>query len=181
VSKLDTLTPEQLQQIDALRADFDAACVEMSSRFYEMLRAEEPKEPRRRVQAMLDRRAGETRSAPSTPQGSNQADPIVKLRAERDRMGEPYREKLMAILTPEQQAQLPGVEKYEDAKRQPKDPNAKAAGSETGDEKPEDPQDAKRRDEKRAAAGGKRDGRQLSGAGKGTRDPGATPLPNAEK
>jgi hypothetical protein len=181
VSKLDTLTPEQLQQIDALRTDFDAACVEMSSRFYEMLRAEEPKEPRRRVQAMLDRRAGETRSAPSTPQGSNQADPIVKLRAERDRMGEPYREKLMAILTPEQQAQLPGVEKYEDAKRQPKDPNAKAAGSETGDEKPEDPQDAKRRDEKRAAAGGKRDGRQLSGAGKGTRDPGATPLPNAEK
>ena len=84
-------------------------------------------------------------------------------------------------MTPEQQAQLPGVEKYEDAKRQPKDPNAKAAGSETGDEKPEDPQDAKRREEKRAAAGGKRDGRQLSGAGKGTRDPGAAPLPNAEK
>ncbi len=181
VSKLDSLTPEQVQQVESLRAEFEVACRDMSGRFYEMLRAEEPKEPRRKVQAMLDRRAGETRSAPSTPQGANQGDPIVKLRVERDRMGEPYRERLMAILTPEQQAELPGAAKFEENKRLQKDPGAKAADSDVGAEKPEDPQDAKRRDDKRAASTGKRDGRQLSGAGKGTRDPGAAPLPNAEK
>lgn len=181
VMKLDSLTPEQAQQVEALRAEFEVACRDMSGRFYEMLRAEEPKEPRRKVQAMLDRRAGEARSAPSTPQGANQADPIVKLRVERDRMGEPFRERLMAILTPEQQAELPGMAKYEDSKRQPKDPNAKAADSGVAEGKPEDPADAKRREEKRAASGGKRDGRALSGGGKGNREPGATPLPNAEK
>lgn len=181
VMKLDSLTPEQAQQVEALRAEFEVACRDMSGRFYEMLRAEEPKEPRRKVQAMLDRRAGEPRSAPSTPQGANQADPIVKLRVERDRMGEPFRERLMAILTPEQQAELPGMAKYEDSKRQPKDPNAKAADSDVAEGKPEDPADAKRREEKRAASGGKRDGRALSGGGKGNREPGATPLPNAEK
>ncbi len=185
--KIESLSAEQVAQIDTLRAEFQVACDGENVKFYEMLRAEEPKQPRRKVQAMLDRRAGQTRSAPSTPQASNQADPIVKLRVERDKMGEPFRERLMAILTPDQQATIPGAAKFDGDRVRPKDPHAKENSDPNravGASRPEDPAEAQRKSDKKAAregrGDGKRDQRALSGAPPRTQPGSAAPPASAE-
>jgi len=110
---LDSLTPEQGQQIDALMAEFAGVCQQQNMQLYEAVRAEEPKAPRKRAEASAQRRTGGA-SAP-TPQGSNASDPVVKARAERERTGEPFRDRLMAILTPEQKSELPGGIKVDPA------------------------------------------------------------------
>jgi len=107
---MTSLTAEQATQIDALMTEFAGACDAENAKLYEAVRAEEPKAPRKRVQAMQDRKSG---GNASTPQGSNNADPVVKARLDRERMGEPYRERLLAILTPEQRSELPGSLKTE--------------------------------------------------------------------
>jgi hypothetical protein len=110
---LDSLTPEQGQQIDALMAEFAGVCQQQNMQLYEAVRAEEPKAPRKRAEASAQRRAG---GAPApTPQGSNASDPVVKARVERERTGEPFRDRLMAILTPEQKSELPGGIKVDPA------------------------------------------------------------------
>jgi Spy/CpxP family protein refolding chaperone len=187
--KLDSITPEQAAQIDALKAEFQGVCDTENAKFYELLRVEEPKAPRRKVQAMIERRnnGGQPRSAPSTPQGANNADPVIKMRVERDKLGEPYRERLMAILTPEQQESIPGAAKLDPTRVRPKDPNAKDNADPSkalGSANPEDPAEAQRKADKKAAreARGKRDGRALTGAPPrsqpGTASP---PLPNETK
>ena len=110
---LDSLTPEQGQQIDALMSEFAGVCNEQNMRLYEAVRAEEPKAPRKRAEAAAQRRAGG--ATPSMPQASNESDPVVKARVERERTGEPFRDRLMAILTPEQKAELPGGIKVDPA------------------------------------------------------------------
>ena len=110
---LDSLTPEQGTQIDALMAEFAGVCHEQNMQLYEAVRAEEPKAPRKRAEAAAQRRAGS--ATPTMPQASNASDPVVKARVERERTGEPFRERLMAILTPEQQAELPGGMKVDPA------------------------------------------------------------------
>lgn len=103
---LTTLTPDQISQIDALMSEFDTACMSANMKLYDAVRLEEPKAPRKRLQALGDR--NKSGSAPSTPQGSNSNDPVVKARVEREKMGEPFRERLLAILSPEQRNELPG-------------------------------------------------------------------------
>ena len=110
---LDSLTPEQGQQIDALMSEFAGVCNQQNMQLYEAVRAEEPKAPRKRAEAAAQRRSGG--AAPSMPQASNASDPVVKARVERERAGEPFRDRLMAILTPEQQAELPGGMKVDPA------------------------------------------------------------------
>jgi len=110
---LDSLTPEQGPQIDALMAEFAGVCHEQNMQLYEAVRAEEPKAPRKRAEASAQRRAGG--ATPAVPQASNASDPVVKARVERERTGEPFRERLMAILTPEQRAELPGGIKVDPA------------------------------------------------------------------
>ena len=110
---LDSLTPEQGQQIDALMSEFAGVCNQQNMQLYEAVRAEEPKAPRKRAEASAQRRSGG--AAPSMPQASNASDPVVKARVERERAGEPFRDRLMAILTPEQQAELPGAMKVDPA------------------------------------------------------------------
>ena len=110
---LDGITEDQRSQIDALLAEFAGACDVENMKMLEAVRAEEPKAPRRRAEAAARRSAGGASGAPGAGQGPSQDDPIVKGRLERERMGQPYRERLMAILTPEQQAMLPGSVKID--------------------------------------------------------------------
>ena len=52
----------------------------------------------------MDRKAGGAASSP----GTKPDDEIAKARAEKEAMGQPYRERLMAILGPEQLAEING-------------------------------------------------------------------------
>lgn len=123
---IDSLTAEQRTQIEALRAEFAPLAENANSAYYEMLRLEEPKIPRRKVQMQQERRANAGR--PSTPQGANLSDPIIKARVEREQLGEPYRQRLMAILTPEQAPEVPGASKLDAEAVRPKDEDLKRNG-----------------------------------------------------
>ena len=112
---LDGISAEQRSQIEALMTEFSAACGAENLKLLDAVRAEQPKAPQRRAEASARRMAGGASGAPGAGQGPSQDDPIVKGRLERDRMGQPYRERLLAILTPEQQAMLPGAVKIDPA------------------------------------------------------------------
>ncbi|HAQ67590.1 MAG TPA: hypothetical protein DCR70_07655, partial [Phycisphaerales bacterium] len=94
---------------------------EANMKIYEAVRVDQPKAPRKRVQAAADRKSGAAGSAPNTPQGANSTDPVVKARVERETMGAPFRDRLLAILTDEQKAELPGGVKVESAEAQKPD------------------------------------------------------------
>jgi hypothetical protein len=183
---LDSLTAEQKMQIEQLRNEFEPVSEEANLRFYTMLREEEPKMPRRKVQMQKERRAG---GAQPTPQGSNMSDPIVRMRVEREQVGEPYRQRLMAILTPEQQPLLGGAGKLDPEMVRAKDPEIKQRPATAGnvltttpDEDAADPRgdrarrrEAQQRRDQRGAAEGAGDGKQSTpprrpeGARDGTR------------
>lgn len=110
---LPSITPEQAGQIDELMAEFSTACEDANMKLYDAVREDQPKAPRKRVKAVADRKANGPGSAPNTPQGSNSTDPIVKARVERESMGAPFRQRLMAILTDEQKGEMPGGVKVE--------------------------------------------------------------------
>jgi hypothetical protein len=121
---LPSLSPEQTSQIDALMTEFGAACRDANMKIYEAVRVDQPKAPRKRVQAAADRKSGAAGSAPSTPQGANATDPVVKARVERETMGAPFRDRLLAILSDEQKAELPGGVKVESGENRKEDPDA---------------------------------------------------------
>ena len=121
---LPSLSPEQTSQIDALMSEFGAACRDANMKIYEAVRVDQPKAPRKRVQAAADRKSGASGSAPNTPQGANSTDPVVKARIERETMGAPFRDRLLAILSDEQKAELPGGVKVESAENRKQDAGA---------------------------------------------------------
>jgi hypothetical protein len=149
---LDSLTEDQVSKIDALMAEFRTACEAEDAKLYDAVRAEEPKAPRKRAQAAAERRAGGASSAPGAPQSSNAGDPVVKARMEREKMGQPFRDRLMAILTSEQQTELPGGVKV-DAATLAKENEARGKGEQVGVEgkSGEEPPQAKDRKERRPA------------------------------
>ena len=153
--KLDSLTEEQAQQIDALMSEFSGAVDEANMRLLAVVRDDEPKAPRRRLKAAAERRAAGGAGSP----GTRPDDPVATARAERDRMGEPYRARLMAILTPEQQSELPGGPRPD-----PKQGSALEAMQEDGDKKID--QAAPGADDKSSrASGSRRDLRDRTGKG----------------
>ena len=121
---LPSLSPEQTSQIDALMSEFGTACRDANMKIYEAVRVDQPKAPRKRVQAAADRKSGAAGSAPNTPQGANATDPVVKARVERETMGAPFRDRLLAILSDEQKAELPGGVKVESGENRKEDPDA---------------------------------------------------------
>jgi hypothetical protein len=153
--KLDSLTEEQAQQIDALMSEFSGAVDEANLRLMTVVRDDEPKAPRRRLKAAAERRAAGGAGSP----GTRPDDPVATARADRDRMGEPYRARLMAILTPEQQSELPGGPRPD-----PKQGSALEAMQEDGDKKID--QAAPGADDKSSrASGSRRDLRDRTGKG----------------
>lgn len=104
VRKMASLGPEQAAQVDALMREFEGACDAVNARLAAVVRSEEPKAAKRRARAMMERKSGAAASAP----GAKEDDEIAKARSEKEAMGNPYRERLMAILSPEQLAELGG-------------------------------------------------------------------------
>jgi len=102
--KIDSLTDDQRAQIDALMVEFGPACDEANMRLLDVVRAEEPKAHRRRNAAAKERKGAGASSAP----GTRPDDPIAQARTAKERMGDPWRERLLAILSEEQKAELVG-------------------------------------------------------------------------
>jgi hypothetical protein len=123
--QFENLTEQQRQQITELRAELEGVSNEANQRYYEMIRVEEPKVPRRKVQMQIDRQRNGGRTVQPTPQGMNMSDPIVKMRVEREQLGEPFRQRLMAILNPDQQSELP-LDKLAPPQSRAKDPHSNA-------------------------------------------------------
>jgi hypothetical protein len=182
VRKLESLSPEQVSQVDALMQEFALACDEANAKLAAVVRAEEPKAAKRRAKAMVERKAGGPASAP----GTKPDDEVAKARADKEAMGHPYRERLMAILNPEQLAEMNGPS-AEDAAREKlgsmaesKDPGRKVeepsavGGPESGEGLPSATEgtagNAKGRGDNRAKGGQPRKPNDPSGIG---RAPGA--------
>lgn len=151
---LTSLTNDQASQIDALMTEFNGVCNDANMKIYAAVRDDQPKAPRKRVQSMAERKSGAAGSAPNTPQGANSSDPVVKARVERESMGAPFRDRLLAILTDEQKAELPGGVKVESAERSKGDqaatPNQKgrrASRADTDNAMPMSGRDMKVRDQ----------------------------------
>jgi hypothetical protein len=166
VRKLPSLSPEQVAQVDALMAEFAAACDEANAKLAAVVRTEEPKAAKRRAKAMMDRKAGGAASAP----GSKTDDEVAKARAEKEAMGQPYRERLMAILNPEQLGELngPSIEDSEKAR-----PKAASGGKDAGPKVEEEPGTAGEADTGSAGGPvkGRGDGRAKSGQPRKPGDP----------
>lgn len=167
---MESLNDGQRQQLDALAAEFAQALDAANGKVYEAVRAEEPKAPRKRAQAMMDRQSGAPAVRP-TPDG----DPVVKARTERERMGEPYRERLATILTPEQLAELPGAVKVDPSTLPGKGSGidtVESAGVESGAPEARAPG---RRDPRRAMTGTKPEGSKGGGKSEDPGDGGGEP------
>jgi hypothetical protein len=104
VRRLDSLTPEQAAQVDVLTTEFAAACDAMDAKVAGVMRTEEPKAAKRRAKAMMDRKSGAASGAP----GATTDDETAKVLNEKRDMGEPFRARLMAILSPEQSREVSG-------------------------------------------------------------------------
>ena len=120
-----------------------------------------------RAEAAARRSAGGASGAPGAGQGPSQDDPIVKGRLERERMGQPYRERLMAILTPEQQSMMPGAVKI-DPQGAFKENEGRAKGTAIGGV---EAVDAPLPKDRRTRAPARRDPRQAAGGGEPQAEP----------
>lgn len=117
VRSIPTLTSEQHMQLNSIEADFDIQRGALEMRLLQAYRQHEPGEPRRRVQAMLDRREGNTRRART-------ATPMDTIAAERNDLVAETRRRILAVLDPEQIGDMPGSGQAKKNGLRPRNPNA---------------------------------------------------------
>ena len=136
------LSEDQLTAIVNLKAAFQKELDDVNGRLLTAIRTEEPKEPRRRYEAVSKR--GSANPVPN-PAGARNTE-VDAAKRSRGEISEKYRQQLMSILTPEQASRLPGAGKL-DAKSGPKTPREAVAGEQVrqmlGGEKPR-PSDSRR-------------------------------------
>lgn len=103
--EIEDLTADQRGALIALQGAYLQEVDAVNLRYVDVLRAEEPREPQRRIEMMKARQRGETIT------GNRESPGIVAIRTEREDLYQRTREAIFAILNPEQQAQLPGFGK----------------------------------------------------------------------
>lgn len=104
---IEDLTPEQLEGIEAIERDYLVQLEGLNSRMRDLYRLEEPREPQRRFERILQRQRGDT----PRRRTSGEPEAIRDLRGEREELGRRTREAILALLTPEQSSRLPGFSK----------------------------------------------------------------------
>jgi hypothetical protein len=114
---IEDLTDDQRGALVALQGSYLQEVDAVNLRYVDVLRAEEPREPQRRIEIMKARQRGE----PIT--GNRESPAIVAIRSEREDLYQRTREAIFAILNPEQQSQLPGFGKV---------PGTEGRGGKTG-------------------------------------------------
>lgn len=104
---IEDLTPEQLEGIEAIERDYLAQLEILNGRMRDLYRLEEPREPERRFERILQRQRGEA----TRRRVSNEPEAIRNVRGEREELGRRTREAILALLTPAQSTNLPGFAK----------------------------------------------------------------------
>ncbi|MGA0287445.1 MAG: hypothetical protein ACO3P9_01425 [Phycisphaerales bacterium] len=104
---IEDLTPEQLEGIEAIERDYLAQLEVLNARMRELYRIEEPQEPQRRFERILQRQQGES----PRRRTSGEPEAIRTVRGEREELGRRTREAILALLTPDQSTRLPGFAK----------------------------------------------------------------------
>ena len=110
VREIPTLTEDQKNDLNEIETDFYIQLGGLEERLLQSYRINEPKEPRRKVQAMLDRRDGnrQIRQEPSE---------MDKMAAERNDLVFETRKRILAVLSPEQIGSIPGSSRKDKAGR----------------------------------------------------------------
>lgn len=104
---IEDLTPEQLEGIEAIERDYLVQLEGLNSRMRDLYRLEEPREPQRRFERILQRQRGET----PRRRTSGEPEAIREIRGDREELGRRTREAILALLTPDQSTRLPGFAK----------------------------------------------------------------------
>lgn len=107
------LTPEQVEGIAAIERDYLTQLDVLNARLRELYRTEEPREPQRRFERILQRQRGETPSRDLAGEPKS----IRDVRGDREELGRRTREAILALLTPEQTSSLPGFSKPGDMRK----------------------------------------------------------------
>lgn len=105
--EIESLSPEQRTAIDDLEARYVVEIVGANEALATAYRAEEPKEPRRRVALMQARQQG----ADAVARLRAEPDAISTARKQREELYDRYRQALMAILNEDQQKSMPNYGK----------------------------------------------------------------------
>ena len=100
IRSLTDLSETQVTQIDDIEADFSLRLENLEFKIVEAYRTHEPGESREKVQRMIDRRNGKTMDRVTSV-----ADQLI---AKKNDLVEETRRRILAILSPEQTASIPG-------------------------------------------------------------------------
>jgi len=99
------LSAEQLAQINAIRSVFNDSMNALQARFVAKVREVEPERETERARLAADQ-------ARNVNASKGEQEPYKDLIAERDRLIEDARKRVIAVLNEEQKAKIPGIEKY---------------------------------------------------------------------
>lgn len=99
------LSAEQLAQINAIRSVFNDSMNALQARFVAKVREVEPERETERARLAADQ-------ARNVNVSKGEQEPYRDLLAERDRLIEDARKRVIAVLNEEQKAKIPGIEKY---------------------------------------------------------------------
>jgi len=146
VLALEGLSEEQVAQINDLRNRFIQSMEDLQTRFVAKIRATEPARLTEDARLAAD-------AARNVPVTKAEQEPYKDLIAERDRLVDDTRTRVLALLTEEQKSQIPGIDKYREV-----EPDTLKPGSE----------DAKKRQMLRSD-----DQAPIGSEGLGTRSPAA--------
>ena len=101
VREIPTLTEGQKSDLDAIEVDFYEQLGVLENRLLQAYRKNEPNEPRRKVQTMLDRRDGQRKT-------NREPTEMDKIAAQRNDLVFETRKRILAVLNPEQIGAIPG-------------------------------------------------------------------------
>ncbi|MCA9285786.1 MAG: hypothetical protein KDA22_11255 [Phycisphaerales bacterium] len=185
VHGLEDLTAEQMAEVVELETQYNADYATSSMQILAVLREEEPKDARRKAEAIRARQSG---AAPA----KREAEPLSDAFAMREALTEPAMERLRQILTAEQFAKLPNnsrarhaaakdydPDRLDAAGRGPNSPTGSLKGAGKGDQRDAGERGEKQDEARRNQA--KNKGRNFSppgvgrGASGGSKDRGGQP------
>jgi hypothetical protein len=120
VLAIEGLSAEQVAQINDLRARFDESMAALQVQFVAKIRQSEPERETERVRLAAD----QARNVQAT---KGEQEPYKDLITERDRLTDDTRTRVLALLTDEQKAKVPGIDKYREKEEERVKPGSDSA------------------------------------------------------
>jgi hypothetical protein len=120
VLAIEDLSAEQLAQINDIRSRFNDSMNALQVQFVAKVRQIEPERETERVRLAAD-------AARNVQTSKGEQEPYKDLIAERDRLIEDARNRVIALLNEEQKAKIPGIDKYREKEEDRVKPGSDAA------------------------------------------------------